>query len=264
MHSGRCRMIRPAPLATVIAHRGASGDAPENTLAALDLAADQGAAAVEVDVAISADGVPFLHHDDALERCTSGRGLLCDHDAVDIDRLHAAKRYPGHPHEPVPRLSVAIELLIDRQLAFNLEIKPTAGLEQRTTAAICETIERAWPTHQSIVFSSFSEAALTHARARLPDVPRALISDQVPDNLDALVDTLGLRNLHCAASDLQPAGIQRVKRAGLGLYCYTVNESARAIRLVDLGVDGVFTDYPARLLARLALASGGGSVDHDG
>ena len=98
----------PAKLATVIAHRGASGDAPENTIAALALAADHGATCVEIDVSISSDKIPFVHHDDTLDRCTNGSGLLSLHSADALDKLDASKGMDGFANEPERTMHVSV------------------------------------------------------------------------------------------------------------------------------------------------------------
>ena len=245
--------IEPALLSPVIAHRGASGDAPENTLAALSLAADHGANCVEIDVSISADGVPFVHHDDTLNRCTNGRGLLCEHTAAELDLLDASKSMPAFRGEPLPRLSAVIDLLTARGLGLNLEIKPRKGLEAPTVEAICTMIESQWPSHLPLVFSSFSQLSLAAARDRLPDIARALLLGPIPKNWQALVDDYACRNVHCDGAALTPAQTTAMRSAGLGVYCYTVNEADKARALLDAGAHGVFTDYPKHLIHQLGI-----------
>jgi len=162
-------------LATVIAHRGASGDAPENTLAAISLAADQGARSVEIDVSISKDQIPFVHHDDTLDRCTNGTGLLSAHSAEELDKLDASCGMQAFIGEPLPRLSAVIELLQQRSLGLNLEIKPRVGLEQQTVKAICKDIKSHWPDELPLVFSSFDHNSLALAKELLPSVKRGLL-----------------------------------------------------------------------------------------
>lgn len=240
-------------LASVIAHRGASGMAPENTLAALALAADQGATHVEIDVSISSDDVPYVHHDDSLDRCTNGSGYLCEHTAAELDSLTADKGMAGFIGEPLPRLTSVITLLQSRGIGLNLEIKPKAGLELRTTTAICACIEKHWPSELTLVFSSFEHACLDMARDQLPEVARGLLVGAVPDDWQQRLDQYSCQNIHCAGDALAPETATAVGQAGVGLYCYTVNEIDQARRLWAMGVSGVFTDYPGRLLAaRLA------------
>lgn len=259
----------PALLAPIIAHRGASGDAPENTLAALSLAADHGASCAEIDVSISSDGIPYVHHDDKLDRCTTGQGLLCEHSAAELDLLDASKGMPDFAGEPLPRLSAVFDLLIARGLGLNLEIKPRKGLEEDTVEAICTLIEDRWPAHLPLVFSSFNWSSLGMAMTRLPRVPRALLVGPIPDNWQALVTEYGCRNIHCDGASLKPEQTRKLRQAGLGIYCYTVNDTTLAERLFDLegdkranaprigdsdtGVHGIFTDYPKRLSAHFEI-----------
>jgi glycerophosphoryl diester phosphodiesterase len=243
----------PAWLATVIAHRGASGDAPENTIAALALAADHGATCVEIDVSISSDKIPFVHHDDTLDRCTNGSGLLSEHSADLLDKLDASKDMDGFAGEPLPRLSKVIELLTKRSVGLNLEIKPQEGLEAETVEAICSMIESDWPSDLPLVFSSFSRLSLQFAKERLPNIARALLVEELPDDWKASIELYGCRNIHCDGSQLTTDQARMLADAGLGVYCYTVNDVKAAETLLASGVHGVFTDYPQRLMTSLAL-----------
>lgn len=238
-----------APLAPIIAHRGASGDAPENTLSAIQLAAAQGARCVEIDVSISADGVPYVHHDHQLQRCTDGNGLLCEHTAEQLDRIIAGKRMPGFEKEPLPRLSAVLALLMHHNVGLNLEIKPFQGLEQRTVDAICNELEGIWPDDLPLVISSFSHESIGMMQQRLPHVARAPLVGAVPDNMVELMQRYDAQNLHCAENALTPDKAYQVVAAGYGLYCYTVNDPDKARKLLSWGVHGVFTDYPKSLLS---------------
>jgi len=251
--------MTPAALARVVAHRGASGEAPENTLGAIRLAAEQGARCVEIDVSISRDDVPYVHHDATLERCTDGIGALVEHDAATLDSLLADQRWTRSndaPREPLPRLEAVVELCIEHELGLNLEIKPVGGLERRTARAICPLIERRWPSALPFVFSSFVPAALDATRERLPEAARALLVGTVPKDWRARLERHGCRNLHCAGTRLTPDAAAAVRDAGAGLYCYTVNDAALARTLLKIGAHGVFTDHPGRMLAALAAPEG--------
>ena len=244
---------RNATLAKIIAHRGASGDAPENTLGALSLAAEHGASCVEIDVSISADNIPFVHHDDTLERCTSGSGLLSALNASELDKLTAGKGMAGYENEPLPRLSAVIELLVEHNLGLNLEIKPQTGLEERTCRAISSMVLSQWPERLPLVFSSFSELSLAYVRDMAPDIPRGLLVESIPANVEELVERYRCQNVHCHGKQLDRSAAVQIKSLDLGLYCYTVNSSNDAKTLFDFGVDGIFTDYPKRLLSELSI-----------
>lgn len=235
-------------LARVVAHRGASADAPENTLAALKLAIEHGAKSVEIDAMISSDGVAYLHHDDGLERCTNGTGYLCSHPAAALDKLDASGAHSSFKPEPLPRLDTAVELLMAHEMGLNLEIKPTPGLEKETAAAVVNSLKHTWPTALPLVLSSFSKEALQAALELWPDAPRALITCAVPNNWQEELRTLQCTNFHMAAPLLNNEHATAIKAAGYGLYCYTVNNTEQAQNLLAMGVDGVFTDKPKMLL----------------
>jgi len=237
-----------APLANIIAHRGASADAPENTLSALRLAAQHNARCVEIDVSISSDGVPFVHHDHTLHRCTTGTGLLCEHTASQLDQLNAGSGMSGFENEPLPRLSTVLELLKEHSLGLNLEIKPYEGLEEQTVDAIQAQIESAWPSDLALVLSSFSHESIDLARQRMPEVARAPLVGAVPDDWPAVMQRYDAHNLHCAEDSLTQSQAQMITKAGYGLYCYTVNDTDKARTLLSWGVNGVFTDHPKTLL----------------
>jgi glycerophosphoryl diester phosphodiesterase len=246
-------LTEPALLAPVVAHRGASADAPENTLAAVRLAAKQGVRCMELDVSISADDVPFVHHDNKLDRCTNGHGLLRDHTAAELDKLSADKGMPEFAGEPLPRLTAVIDLLVELGAGLNLEIKPKPGLETETARAICQIIEAHWPSHLTLVFSCFSKAALHEARLCLPEIPRALLVGAVPENWAEELNALGCRNLHCSEKSVTAAQVDVLRTAGFGVYCFAVNDTANARRLLDMGVHGVFSACPGKLLDELSL-----------
>ena len=244
-------MTEPAILANIIAHRGASGNAPENTLAAIKLAHEGGATCVELDASISSDNVPFVHHDDTLERCTNGSGYLCAHSATELDKVLASAGMENYADEPLPRLSAAVALLAQLQMGLNLEIKPTPGLEEPTALAVCDVIRDHWPIDLPLVLSSFSRESLAVARDTLPGAARALIVCAVPADWQHQTQLLQCRNLHTAAPLLDEQQANEITAAGLGLYCFTVNNAEDAKRLLGMGVNGVFSDYPAKLLASL-------------
>lgn len=246
-------MTEPALLAAVVAHRGESGNAPENTLAAIKLAHESGATCVEIDASISHDNIPFVHHDDTLNRCTNASGYLCAHTAEQLDKVVADSGLEKYAGEPLPRLEAVIALLAQLQMGLNLEIKPTPGLEEPTALAVCEVVRDNWPIDLPLVLSSFSREALAVARDTLPGAARALIVCAVPSDWQDQTQLLQCRNLHTAAPLLTEQQAKEITEAGLGLYCFTVNKAEEARQLLAMGVHGVFSDYPKELLTQLKL-----------
>ena len=243
----------PFRLPRVIGHRGASGSAPENTLAAVRLAAEMGARWVEVDVMVSRDGHPVIHHDDFLGRCTDGSGPLLAHDLAALSRLDAGawfgERYAG---ERLPTLEALIALLKELGLGLNLELKPVAGWEGPTARAVAKVLAACWPPRQPLLVSSFSERALSTFAARLPGAPRGYLTTVVPPDWRERLAASSCRTLHCEAGPLlRRESVAALKAAGIGVLCYTVNDPDQAETLLDWGATGVFSDHPERLLPRL-------------
>lgn len=233
----------------IIAHRGASGNAPENTLAAIRLAAEHGATWIEIDVNISRDGTPVLFHDDGLNRCSTGTGLVIEHSLATLKSLDAGSWFSDDfKGESIPTLEECLLLATELNLGINLEIKPCSGWELPTTDAIADLLQ-----HRSalppVVISSFSHAAMQQAAKRLPQLPRSCLYLVAPPDWQTLIDEVEANNIHLHANSLlDKAKVDSYKAKGLGVYCYTVNTSDEATALFEIGVDGVFTNYPMNLL----------------
>jgi glycerophosphoryl diester phosphodiesterase len=108
-------------------------------------------------------------------------------------------------------------------------------------------VDKRWPSHLPLVFSSFNWLSLAIARQRLPQVPRGLLVGGIPRDWQARIAEFGCRNIHCDGAVLTPAQSAELRAANVGIFCYTVNDVDQARALLDAGADGVFTDYPKRL-----------------
>jgi glycerophosphoryl diester phosphodiesterase len=109
------------------------------------------------------------------------------------------------------------------------------------------------PSDLPLVFSSFSRLSLELAKKRLPDIARGLLVDALPEDWQALIDLYECRNIHCDGTTLSADQARVLADAGLGVYCYTVNDPDAAKKLLASGVHGVFTDYPQRLMKSLEI-----------
>jgi len=232
------------PFPRVIAHRGGGALAPENTLAALEVAARHGCRAVEFDVRLSADGTPVLLHDATLDRTTDGRGRVARTSDAVLRTLDAGRWYgAAFAGEPLPTLQQAIERCLALGLWANVELKADPGCE----AACGETVARAVSATlegRPPLLSSFSARALDAVRGTTPSLPRALlVRDLRGDWLRQACD-LGCVAVHTAARRVRPPVINAVRWAGLALACYTVDDPDEAARLFAAGVAAVFTDRP--------------------
>jgi glycerophosphoryl diester phosphodiesterase len=240
-------------LPRVIGHRGAAATAPENTLESIREAKRLGAGGVEFDAKLASDGVPLLMHDDTLERTTSGKGPVAVLSSRDIRRLDAGLWFgPKWRHALVPRLEDALRLVVELDLAANVEIKPCPGREVATAKAVAKTVQQVWPRRRSgMLLSSFSTVSLHAAKVAAPDLPRGLLIWEKPADWLDQARALDCATVHCADQYLTPDWAAEIKAEGFGLAVYTVNEPARARVLLGWGVDSIITDRPDAIAAAL-------------
>jgi glycerophosphoryl diester phosphodiesterase len=239
----------------VLGHRGGRGEGwpAENSLPAFARALAEGADGVELDVRLTADGVPVVVHDTTLARATDGADPRAVHRvaAADLPSLRGGER--------IPRLVDALDLL--RGSIVNVEIKadvePVSILGDvpdrlrlvRAAAAAVKSVPSA-----NVVFSSFDPLVVVALVAIAPRVPRAiLVGTSTPRAATALA--LAMRPAVVAAhldeSLCTPARLDRLARAGLRLVAWTVNDRARATTLVAQGIAWLITDSPGMLIQAL-------------
>ena len=227
-----------------IAHRGAGKRAPENTLAAFREGAARGFRMFECDVKLSADDVPFLLHDSALERTTSGTGRAGVHPWAALSRLDAGA-WHGAPFagEPLPTLEAIARWLLANGCAVNLEIKPTPGTEAHTGHLVARAAAALWSASlPAPLLSSFSVPALAAAAAAAPALPRALLLDELWEGWFETAATLGCCAVVTHHPLMDPALIARLHAAGRRALVYTVNDAPAAEALAAAGIDGIITD----------------------
>jgi len=237
------------PFPRVIAHRGGGVLAPENTLAALEVAVRHGCRAVEFDVRLSADGTPFLLHDATLDRTTDGRGRVARTPDAVLRTLDAGRWYgAAFADEPLPTLQQAIERCLALGLWANVELKASPGRESACGETVARAVSATWEGRPPLL-SSFSARALDAARRTVPSLPRALLVRDLRGDWPTLAGELGCVAIHTAADRVRPPIISATRQAGLALACYTVDDPGEAARLFAAGVDAVFTDRPDRVPA---------------
>ena len=231
----------------IIAHRGASGVAPENTLAAFSRAADLGAKGVELDVNITSDGIAVVIHDETVERCSDGKGAVAEKTYSQIRELDAGKWFSDEfTGERIPTLKEAIDLIVKRGLFLNLEIKPSPGLDEQTAKVVSVDIEKYWPRDAQIIVSSFSQIAISAFHQALPHIPCGIISDNVPENWHQLLLQNDCVSFHMHYSAAKPDVVKDIKSAGYLVLAYTVDDPKIAKDLYAMGVDGIFTNFPEK------------------
>jgi len=231
------------------AHRGASAEAPENTLAAFRRAVAAGADGIELDVHLCADGVPVVIHDETLERTTDGAGAVAAQPLAALARLDAGGWFaPQFYGEKLPTLAATLHLLAGR-LRLNLEVK-----DARAGGAVLELL-RHFPQAEAVV-SSFDHRLLAHLRHLAPDLPLAVLLDS-GDWHRALARAAALRAcaFHPQVDLVSRPLLAACRRLDLPVYVWTVDDPGLARSLARSGVAGLFTNDPAGMRGHCSVVS---------
>jgi glycerophosphoryl diester phosphodiesterase len=229
------------------AHRGARARAPENTLLAFRLAFDLGANAVECDVQRSRDGRLVIIHDGTVDRTTDGCGWVAEMSFAELRGLNAGRG------ERIPTLEETLALARERGGGVNLEVKGESVAEALETAEALMAALRGLEEGMRVrvLVSSFAHPAIALLKARLPWLRTGALFGDEWRGRDLLAPALavGAEAIHPGLRLVTPELVRRAHDAGLAVNVWTVNRPADMRRLIAWGVDGIFSDYPERVVA---------------
>lgn len=255
----------------VVAHRGASDEEPEHSLAAYVTAVEQGADAIECDVRLTADGTLVCVHDRRIDRTSSGRGTVS---AMTLEQLSRHDYSRGHvnwfdyeaPSDDESRTSLlTLERLLTTVMAasstvrFSIETKHPVRYGRYVEEALAEVIRDfgldipvdGGPPRARVM--SFSRMAVVRAHRLLPRVPTVYLMDPVPPwNRDgSLPPGVGIAGPSIATLRKHPNFVTRVHSHGHAVHVWTVDEDADIDLCIELGVDAIISNRPGRVLRRL-------------
>ncbi len=239
-------MLTSLPQPIVFAHRGASAHAPENTLAAFELALAQNADGIELDVKLSADGQVVVIHDPTVDRTTGTHGKVKDLALAELRALNAGNFFSAaFSTEKIPTLEEVFETCGKRTL-INVELTNYNTPRDHLVESVCMLVKK-FSLQKHVMFSSFYASNLSKARSYLPEVPCGLLA--FGGLLGAWARSFGFAfgkytALHPYLKDVTPQQIQRVHRLKGRVHVWTVNAEADMRRLFGWGVDAIFTDDP--------------------
>jgi len=230
-----------------VAHRGWSGRAPENTLAAIELALSEPyVSMIEIDVQLSKDHIPVVIHDYKLNRTTNGKGLVKDHTAAELAKLDAGSWYSRqYAGERIPTLEQVLQAAAGK-CRLNIELK-TDGIRYPSIVDAALELVQAYHMEHAVVFTSFHEGSLYRARKLSKEVSIGYITDRWRSTL-----LQELEELECHFLSIHYAGLSKERMALLNstaieTMAWTLN-NARAIRKM-MDIDPailICTDYPDR------------------
>jgi glycerophosphoryl diester phosphodiesterase len=236
----------------IIAHRGASAHAPENTLAAFRLALEQGADGIELDAKLTADGQVVVIHDQTVERTTGSLGVVREMTLAQLKTLDAGSFFDSmYAGEPIPTLVEVFDVIGSRAL-INVEITNYTSIRDALPDKIADLVSR-HHMQNSVLFSSFHPLNLLRIKRRLPRTPVALLALQgaagrIPRGL--LGRLFAPKFLHPYYTDVKETSLKAEHRRGRRVNAWTVNEPEAMRRLFKMGIDGIITDDP-RLARRI-------------
>jgi glycerophosphoryl diester phosphodiesterase len=246
-------LFEALPHPAIIAHRGASAYAPENTLAAFKLALQQGADGIELDAKLSTDGHVMVIHDQTVDRTTPFHGNVGDLRLAELRKMDAGSHFDcAFKGEPIPTLEEVFKAV--GQLTYiNVELTNYASPFDQLPEKVAELVRHFKLSHR-VFFSSFNPIALLRIRRLIPEAPIGLLA--FPGIRGRLARgwpgrLVQYQSLHPQVADATTALVNRVQRRGCWVYVYTVNREDEMWRLFALKVDGIFTDDP--LLAQKTL-----------
>jgi glycerophosphoryl diester phosphodiesterase len=258
------------PRPTIFAHRGARGHAPENTLLAFSLALDLGADAIEFDVQRSSDGQLIVIHDGTVDRTTDGHGAVRE---TPLERLRALDAgIAWKTPQRIPTLAETFALVQARDGAMNLEVKAESREDALVTAALIESAlaDLDEPMRERLLVSSFELDAVAGLKSRLPWLRGGTLfagTHWRKEDMIARALELGAEAIHPGIRLVTSDLVDRAHDAGLRVNVWTANRWTTIRKLLLIGVDGIFSDAPervvierARFVARDGVRSGSNAI----
>jgi len=237
-------------LPNLIAHRGASAFAPENTFSALRKAKELGAQWVEFDVMLDSRGEAIVFHDEKLHRTTNGHGYVARTPYKVIATLDAGSWFgPEFAGEQVPTLADWLVEAASLNMGINLEMK--LGKQQRADLLadqVLANLARYWTSGLSMpLISSLSIDCLVAMHERAPHLMFGYVMDRWKNSWQKFLERCNCVSLHIKEQRLRPDRIEQVKAEGYRVLAYTLDDRRRAYELIDMGVDAVFSNDPTLL-----------------
>lgn len=232
----------------VYAHRGASGYAPENTMEAFKKAVKLGSRGIECDVQMTKDGRLVVCHDETVDRTTNGKGFIKDFTFEELRKLDAGswfgKEFKG---EKIPLLSELLELVKETGLLLNIEIKSGIVLYPGIEEKVLSEIE-AFGLQNKVIISSFNHYSVNRVKQLLPSVKTGILYMEGLFEPWNYMRAVGCECAHPFHMALIPEIAREIKNRGFRINVFTVDDPEHAVKLAAMGVDGIITNYPDKMV----------------
>ncbi|MGN0398954.1 MAG: glycerophosphodiester phosphodiesterase [Blautia sp.] len=234
----------------VYAHRGFSGQYPENTMLAFRKAVEAGCDGIELDVQLSKDLIPVIMHDEKIDRTSDGTGCICNMTYDELTKFNCS--YPDQfgdkfGFEKIPSLEEYLAWMAAEavHIVTNIELKNSVyyygGMEERVIAMI-----RKYHLEDRIILSSFNNASILLCKQKEEKIACGFLVERYVDNAGVYVRECGVEYYHPGLQDLTEEHVKNCSRNGIGVNVWTVNEKEAIERVKAWGVHAVITDFPDR------------------
>lgn len=226
------------------AHRGFSGQYPENTMLAFEKAVEAGADGIELDVQLSADGVPVIIHDETLLRTGGVEGFVKDYSLEDLKAIDVSGRFgDSYGKMEIPTLEEYLKRFQDVPIITNIELKTSVftydGLEEKVLDMI-----KKFGQEKKIIISSFNHYSCVKMKQLCPEMPCGLLEESRLVDEAAYGAGLGMDYLHPMFPTVDEKYVADAKAHGIQINTWTVNEWDYMLYLVKLGVHAIIGNYP--------------------
>lgn len=230
----------------VIAHRGASGHRPENTLSAFQLALEWESDGIELDVHMSKDGHLIVCHDETVNRTTNGTGLIKDLTLKEIKELDAGGWFHSDfSNERIPTLEEVLKVIRNKDLLLNIELKSGPILYEGIEKEVIRQL-KAFGLQEQAILSSFNHYSLLEIKRIDKNMKAAILYMEAMVDPWVYAEYIGVEGLHPYFPGVIPPVVADCLRNGLMINPFTVNDEQHLKQLFAMGVTGVITNYPDR------------------
>lgn len=220
----------------IIGHRGAAGYEPENTILSFSKAIELGVDMIEFDVQLCKSGEVVVIHDYSLNRTTNGIGLVARQTLTELKKLNAGKG------QEIPTLKESLQA-INRNTKVNIELKGKSTSSQ-ISKIIKDFIEnKNWQTDDFVISSFYHEELYTFFKL-MPKIKIGILYKIIPDDFNEIASALNAYSINANFNYLTKEIVKKIHSMDYKINAYTVNSKADKLRMKEIGVDGIFTDYP--------------------
>ncbi|AWM17557.1 glycerophosphodiester phosphodiesterase [Bacillus inaquosorum] len=237
----------------IFAHRGASGQFPENTMLAFEKGIEAGADGIELDVQLTKDGRIVVIHDERLDRTTSLKGFVKDTAYDVIKTANAAANHNQMDNDiKVPLLEDVLSWAEKKNFLINIELKNSVIRYEGMEEKVLEAVKR-FNIEERVILSTFNHESLALCARLAPHIERAALTSDVLYQADRYITSIPASGYHPKLNSPATADkvLKKMRNSSIKVRPYTVNRPEDMKRLFEAGEDGIFTDFPAKALALL-------------